>query len=572
MKQTIFLFLLIFSSILLFSQKSPTAYYWIKLKDKNTDGYSVSNPQQFLSQKSIDRRTKQGLSVDSSDLPITQSYIDGLSPYITTLVHRLKWFNMVVVLIDDTTGTNVNTISHLPFVDSISQIQNFPYKSLQHKNKFEDVIQADQRIVYPDIHGSAYHQLNMMNADLLYQLGFRGDGITVAIMDNGLRPSQVRIDTTYYQILFDTISYFDSVRPRILGTWDFVHNQQSVYTDGGHGLTTFSCFAANIPYKYVGAAPDASFYLFQSEDNDAEWVMEEYNWAAAAEMADSAGAQLFSTSLGYTTFNYDIGDNTYADLSGNKTVITQAGNTAFSKGILVLNSAGNDGDTITGQYNTWHYIAAPADGDSILAVGAVDSARNRGYFSSWGPNSAGRVKPDICAQGAGAAIVNTGGYTSYSNGTSYSCPIMAGCAASLWSAFPDRSAKEIKEAIVISADRFWTPDSAYGYGIPNFYNAYLLLKTNYNGNILHLNDQSAVYPNPFSTELNISFYNVIAGNHTIQIFDLLGQEILSQQVYIRDKTFDIVPLNNVNSLKAGEYVLRLDGNKKYSHKIIKINP
>ena len=440
------------------------------------------------------------------------------------------------------------------FVDSVGPIIYPLTKSLLQQNKFNDIPgeNVDQQIVYPDIHGAAYHQINMMNADLLHQLGYKGQGIIVAMMDNGL-------------IHADTMHYFDSVRPRILDTWDYVHNIQSIYTDilGGHGLTTFSCMAANVPYQFVGTAPQASFCLYQSEDNSAEWVMEEYHWAAAAERADSMGAQLFSTSLGYSQFDDGLGSHTYADLNGHKTVIAQAGNIAFSKGILVFNSAGNEGST------AWHYILTPADADSVLAIGAVDSARVIAAFSSFGPNSLNRVKPDLCAEGSSVYIVNDFGAIKTSGGTSFSCPILAGCAASLWSAFPDKSARDISNAIVISADRFWTPDSSYGYGIPNFYNAYLLLQTNYNGNILKVNEGITVFPNPFSSQLNVSVYADTVGTHIIQLFDISGKKVYEQEFTIRTKTFDILNLDGLSKLPAGEYELRYDSRKEYTSKVIK---
>ncbi len=536
--------------ICLFSQANSNLFYWIKFKDKSHNPYTVNNPSQFLSQKSIERRANQDIAIDSTDLPLTPAYIDSIAPFITNLVHRLKWFNIAVVEIDDTINATsiTNSIKQFSFVDSIAPIAFFPYKL--YLNKFETVHAVNQQIVYPNTYGASYHQISRLNADLLHQLGYRGQGIILSMMDNG-----------FYNA--DTIAAFDSVRPRILATWDFVHNQQNVYTDGGHGTSTFSCIAANLPGHYLGTAPDANFFLLQSEDNDAEWVMEEYNWAAAAEMADSGGAQIFSTSLGYTVFNNGIGSHTYADLNGNKTIITQAGNIAFSKGILVITSAGNEGNS------SWHYIAAPGDGDSILTIGAVDDIDTIASFSSRGPNSAGRIKPDVCSQGLNSAVIATDGTVTASSGTSFSCPIMAGCAASLWSAFPEKSAKEIKEAIIVSADRFWSPDNNYGYGIPNFYNAYLLLKTGYNGNILHINDDVAVYPNPFSNQLNVSLYSSEGKNHTIEIFDLSGRKVLSKQIYIRANTFEILNIYEVSSLAAGEYILRYDTQKKYSHRIIK---
>ncbi len=534
----------------LFGQNLSNEYYWIKFKDKNSGGYSFNNPNQFLSQRSIDRRNNQGIAIDSSDLPVSENYINAVLGYTPQLVCKLKWFNMV--LVKTAGGAVIDSIKQLSFVDSVAPIITYPYKSLLAQHKFESVTPVNQQIVYPDVHGLAYHQLNMMNGDLLHQLGYRGEGMLIAMMDAGCLGA-------------DHLPAFDSVRPRILDSWNFAQNEQSIYADsqGVHGTYTFGCIAGNLPNQYVGSAPEASFVLFHTEDNYAEWVMEEYYWAAAAERADSNGAQIFSTSLGYNTFDGNVGSHTYPDMTGNKTLITQAANTAASKGILVFNSAGNEGD------NIWHYIVAPADGDSVIAIGAVDSARYIDTFSSCGPNSVRRIKPDLCAQGSGVGLVGTDGNFLYGSGTSFSCPITAGCAACLWQAFPAKTAKEIKDAIMISADRFNSPDNRYGYGIPNFYNAYLFLKTNYNGNVLRLSNDAAVYPNPFSNQLNISLYNTTAGMRTIELFDLLGQKVLSQQVFLRENTFEIVTLVQVSILAKGEYFLRIDGQKMFTHPVIK---
>lgn len=603
--------------------------YWVRFKDKSNNTYSLSNPAQFLSQASIDRRTRQNIPLNETDLPVSESYIQGISPYISYLQHRLKWTNTVVVdmsgalsfrtdttaaardtlvvadsfsaviydtvvihknallsnnsyifsydtarsrkIVRDTvsppfgkvyvrdtiwlndviTRNNIDSIMALPFVDTIALIQYDMHRSAMATRKFEQVQpQVNQAISYPSKYGAAYHQINMVNADLLHQMGFTGQGIAISVMDNGFSQA-------------DHIAAYDSVRPRILATWDFVNNEPNVYNDGSHGENTFSCMAANLPNKFIGTAPGADYYLFTTEDDGAEWIMEEYNWAAAAEVADSLGSQLFSTSLGYTEFDGGLGSHTYADLTGNKTVITRAANTAFSKGILVLNSAGNEGQ------KTWRYIAAPADGDSVLAIGGVDSTRKLSGFSSRGPNAVGRVKPDICAQASSSAVITTGGTPGYSNGTSFSCPIMAGCAASLWSAFPDKSAREIYDAIVVSADRFWTPDSSYGYGIPNFYNAYLFLKTNYNGKILRVTDNAVVFPNPFTNELNVSLFNTEMKEHKLELFDMQGRKVYGNDFMIRDKTFEIIKID-AGLLQQGVYTLRLDGNDGMIKQLIKV--
>lgn len=624
--RTPLLFLALLSFSFTFCQQNK---YWVRFKDKNHNTYTLQQPLQFLSQKSVERRVNQHIPLTETDLPVSPGYIDSISPYIGYLDHRLKWFNTIVVdmnhavrihrdtlqkrittLVNDSLSQTVtdtfiryyqiaangpvitydtftytahhtvaispwqassvyvrdtlifsdsilsngfDSLATLTFIDSFAPIRNNPVRSGFQQKKLEEVPPVNQLITYPNRYGAAYHQINMLNADLLHQMGYDGNNVTIAVMDNG-----------FYKA--DQLAAFDSVRPRILSTWDFVNHENNVYNDGSHGENTFSCMAANTPNQFIGTAPNANYFLYVTEDDNAEWIMEEYNWAAAAEVADSAGAQVFSTSLGYTTFDGGVGDHTYSDLTGNATLITRASNIAYSKGILVVNSAGNEGT------HSWKYIAAPADGDSVLAIGAVDSAKIIASFSSRGPNSAGHIKPDLCTQGAGAYVVSTGGGVYATNGTSFSCPIFAGCAASLWSAFPNKTAREIKNAILISADRYITPDSAYGYGVPNFYNAYLFLKTNYNNGILRVADNPVVFPNPFTNELNISFFN--SGNevtqHLVELFNVLGQKVFTTQLAIRPNTFEIVKVDNAAMLQKGEYILRIDGMRANNTSLIKL--
>ncbi|MCW5909072.1 MAG: S8 family peptidase [Chitinophagales bacterium] len=542
-----------FSLVVLFTYAtsfSQDNYYWVKFTDKQNNNHTIANPSTFLTAASIERRQIQNIAVNESDLPITESYIDSLAPYIVELKHRLKWFNMAVVKLINETYTD--SIIKFPFVDTLGKIEFPPSRATDADSKFEEVYPlVNQNYVYPNKYGIAYHQAKMLNTDLLHQLNERGKGVLVAVMDNGF-------------VNVNNIKGFDSVRSRILATYDFVNNETNVYNDGGHGTNVFSCIAGNIPNQFLGTAPDASFFLLTTEDNGREWVMEEYNWAAAAEWADSAGAKIFTTSLGYTTFNGDTGNHTYNDLDGNTTIITRAGNMAFGKGILVLNSAGNEGSA------PWHYISAPADGDSILAVGAVDSAELIAGFSGRGPTVNGKIKPDVCAQGVKSAVLTVGGDVGYSGGTSFSCPIMAGSAASLWGAFPDKTANDIKVAIIVSCPTFWYPDNEYGYGIPNFYTAYWLLKTDYNQNILKVTDDVIVYPNPFTNELNMILYGGKEDKtHLFEIFDMAGRKVFEKQIFIRDHTFELLQAEEARNLAAGKYILRLNRNKNYSHVIIK---
>src|SRR4030095_4114842 len=303
--------------------------------------------------------------------------------------------------------------------------------------------------------------------EYMHDRGYTGAGITIAILDAGFSG-------------YKTNPAMDSVRlqGRILGEWDYVMNESSVTEDHPHGLYCFSIIAANKPGAIVGSAPHASFWLLRTEDAAQEYPVEEQNWVVAAEFADSAGADMISSSLGYADFDDPSYNHSYAQRDGNTTIITKGADFAAKKGMIVMNSAGNYG----ARADDFKYVSCPADGDSVVAVGATDMAGNIASFSSWGPNGAGKIKPNIVSVGQGTTLANTSGNAASGNGTSFSNPNMAGLIACLWQAFPEFSNMEIIDGVEKSAHKYNAPDDRYGYGIPNFRKAFagLILKT-FNG-------------------------------------------------------------------------------------------
>jgi hypothetical protein len=266
---------------------------------------------------------------------------------------------------------------------------------------------------------------------------------------------------------------FDSakVNNQVLGTWDFVALEQNVSNDGSHGMSCFSTIVANIPGQFVGKAPKASFWLFQTEDNTSEFPIEEFNWSCGAEKADSSGADIISSSLGYTTFNDASLNHTYADLNGNTTMAAIAADLAAKKGMLVFIANGNSGG------GSWHYLTTPADGDSVIAVGAVNTNGVVANFSSYGPSSDGQIKPDVASVGVAAVVQTSAGTIGASNGTSFACPNMAGLATCLWQGFPEFSNMKIRSALWQAGSIANTPDDRIGYGVPNMKSAFgILLK------------------------------------------------------------------------------------------------
>ena len=466
MKKLPFIFCIIFiaSHTNGFSQFSR---YIIQLKDKAGTPFLISNPSQFLTPRAIDRRKRYNINIDESDLPVTAAYIDSirLSGNVTILTVS-KWFNQVCIQTTDATALNkINTFS---FVKSSGPVAARFLNVIQPRNKqldavtekpFHAVAGRPQSPADFYNYGQSYPQVHLHNADFLHNHGFRGEGMQMAIMDAG-----------FYH--YQSLPTFDSIRNnnQVLETWDFVAGDASVNEDFAHGTNCLSTIAANMPGVFIGTAPKTSFYLYRTEDISSEYPIEEHNWAAAAERADSLGADVFSVSLGYTTFDNSIFDYTYANMDGNTTVIARAADQAAKKGIVVVTAAGNEGD------NAWHYITTPADADSVLTVGAVDTSKQVANFSSFGPSADGQVKPDVAAVGFRAVVANANtGAPSFGYGTSFACPIMAGVTTCLWQAFPEVNNMQIIDALRHSSDRFTTPDNRTGYGIPDVKNAFVLL-------------------------------------------------------------------------------------------------
>lgn len=447
-------------------QVSPNKY-WIRFTDKNNSPYSIENPEQFLTQRAIDRRIAQDIDIVENDLPVIQSYIDAVAGAGATVLTVSKWMNSVTVY--TTNPAVITTIEGFSFVLSTQKIAEdpdsnsftkpfFKNETIEKPNNTQAMNQTKSGQSFD--YGSAFNQINMLNGIGLHDLGFDGTGMVIAVLDAGFLNA-------------DNLAAFDSLwmNGQILGTKDFVSPASpNIFGSHSHGTHVLSTIGTNLPGQMVGTAPHADFWLLRSEDAATEYLIEELNWVSAAEFADSVGADVINSSLIYTTFNNSAQDHTYADMDGNTTPITIGADMAASKGILVVNAAGNDGN------NSWYYMGAPADGDSVFTIGAVNSSGNTVSFSSHGPTADGQTKPDVVAQGSGTYIVSasTGNVTTGS-GTSYASPITAGMVTCLWSAFPDRKNTEIMQAIRESASQYATPDENLGFGIPDYMAAYDLL-------------------------------------------------------------------------------------------------
>ncbi len=523
----IYLSFVLFIAGNLFSQ---TGYYFVYFTDKQNNEYSISNPSEYLSQRAIQRRTNQNIVIDSLDLPVTTDYVTEIKNLGIKVHYTSKWLNGVMVIIEDT--LLLNTLNSLPFVKKVTYTRPLNVGGTK-INKFEC---ATKNYVY----GMASNQIQMLKGNFIHQKGALGQGMLIAVLDAGFSGT-------------DAIPQFDSLRNqgRIVFTRDFVDGNfdLNVYETHSHGTMVLATMAIIHNGIYVGTAPHAQYALFRTEDGASEYIFEEYCWVAGAELADSIGADIINSSLGYTTFDDTTMNHTWADLDGKTSVASRAATIAARKGIICTISAGNWGNSM------WLKIGIPSDADSVLAVGAVDSQRNYVTFSSHGYSADGRVKPDVCAQGASAATITAAGNYTTASGTSFSAPILCGLVACLWQSFPTKTNIEIMDAIRKSSSQYNSPDSLMGYGIPNFETAYYYLTGIYSNEIESFTIKK-LYPNPTRNVINIEYQSHIHNVVNYKIHNIDGKIVKTENVFIKPFEKDIFIINLLN-LEAGTYLLSL---------------
>jgi subtilisin family serine protease len=558
MKKNISLFS--FLLLLQFSFAQSAKIYLVVFKDKKNSPYSVSQPEKFLSAKSIERRKKQNISLNASDLPVNPAYIDGVRLLGVKVLSQTKWMNAISVSISD--EQVLSDIKKISFVKEVKLTAD-PASPKIHSTKFDQAnttkaastgSPSEKAMTTSLNYGPSFFQANQIGMDCMHDKGYMGQGMTIAVLDAG-----------FYKA--DSLPAFDSlwINNQILGCRDFVTGDTLVFEDYPHGMNVLSCMGGNLPGQLVGTAPESKFWLLRTEDAYTETIQEEINWLVGAEFADSVGADVINSSLGYNKFDGGIGDHFYSDMDGNTTIISNAADWAVGKGIFVTTSAGNAGGP------PWFKITAPADADSVLTVGAVDSAGNIAGFSSRGPTFDGRIKPNTCARGVQAVIAaNWGGITT-AGGTSFSSPITAGAVACLWQANPSATILELIYSIQLSATQASTPDSIQGFGIPNFCKADSIL-----GFVLGINDLASsqnvlsVYPNPFTSEFVIDFYAEKKEIIHVELYDVTGRKVSTQEQPVFANTNNKFVISDVSSFSNGIYTLRLiTSDKIYYSKIIK---
>ncbi len=507
--------------------------YWVKFKDKNGTPFTIGNPSAYLSNQAIQRRATYNITIDTYDLPCTPSYINQVDNVSgVTILYASKWINGVVI--SATSSVALNTINTFSFVLGSNPVNRLKI-NLPDVFTFEESTASNLRTVSTSstYYGGSYWQTKQLNLKCLHDQGYKGQGMVIGVMDSG----------------FDNVqnnNVFDSLRNRggIIGTRDFVTGGNSVYEDDAHGAMVLSCMAAVKPNVIYGSAPLANYWLFRTEDVSTETISEEYNWIRAAEFADSIGIDVLTTSLGYTTFDNGLNNHTQLQLDGKTAPMSIAANIAARKGMLVLNSAGN------GNGSSWPKIGIPADADSICAVGAIDSLSNVTSFSSIGPTSDGRIKPELVARGSRAFVSNPNSSVGYANGTSFSCPILAGAMACFWQAHKSYDNIKVLDTLKFTASHSLTPNNSRGWGTPDMCKIPPInspVKINENTTSF---DNIIISPNPSNGFFNIQSSSKLI---VIEVFSVTGNSIL-----IKSNPFKLASMNfDISFAPAGVYFVRI---------------
>jgi hypothetical protein len=515
---------------------------WVFFADKENVQVSIDNPLTILTQEAIDRKTLHEVPIDERDVPVTESYITQIKNASgITYWAKSKWMNCVYV---QGTIPDIEALLNLSFVVDIEWADkdlNFPNPIGTASDKFA-VENQNSRIDYN--YGAAANQIEMIEGDYLHELDFTGEGMVIGVTDSGF-PSFVS-NPAFSHVVNNN---------RLLGTFDFFSRTTNVEGTGQHGVNTTSDIVGFLENEFVGTAPNASLYLFRTEYGPDENPREEAWYVEALERADSLGVDVINTSLGYQEYDNPNYSHTYEDLNGITTFAARGANLAFEKGMILVTSAGNAG-------NGFGTVGTPADAIGLLAVGAVNSAGNYATFSSRGPTVDGRIKPDVMAQGQGSAVIRDNGTVDFSNGTSFSSPILAGAVTCLWQSKPEAKNYEIMQIVRETASLYNTPTDQMGYGIANFRDAYNALH-NLGFEDQFLNDNFAVYPNPVKDVLNISFPQGVT-NAEITIYNILGKEVMKTEVSSSGNQIFL------SSLPQGIYIANVVAEEtKNSFKIIK---
>jgi serine protease AprX len=530
-----FLFVLFYSP-----HSKAQEYYWVGFSDKNDTPFSLSSPEDYLSERAIQRRIKQNIAIDSLDLPVNQNYIGEVIKVGASFIHASKWLNGITVKAE--TDSFAIKVSKLPFVKEVQLTKGLAKKSaIQKFNETQGFVDFPINNAF---YGQSVSQTAILNGQFLHNQNYKGQGMQIAVLDGGFLNA-------------DRYPAMDSLwaNKQILGIKDFVDSTVDFYQTHYHGMSVLSCMGGNVPGKLVGTATKASYWLIRSEDTGSEFLIEEDNWVAAAEFADSAGVDIINSSLGYYNFDNSEMNHPFEEMDGKTTRVTRGANIAASKGILVFSSAGNEGNN-TGE-NAWKHIIAPSDGEKVIGVGAVNKDSIPAGFTSVGPAYGGKTKPNVTALGWNTYLQKSDGTFGYLSGTSFSSPVMAGMAACLWQSQPNATAEQVKSALEMSAHLYENPNDKMGYGIPDMYRAWQLLQ-NLSAITTAISNQWTAFPNPVSDVLFLQKNSSkFQDKVRIEIFTMDGKLV---QKWLKPDA-NLIELRYLNSLPKGILLLKISTSK-----------
>ena len=524
-------FLLLFLAAALFAQAQiATNIYWVQFTDKNNSPYSIDNPEAYLSPRALQRRANQGIGIDEFDIPVNPQYLQAVADCGAQLLNPSKWLNGVSVY---TTHPNViEAINALEFVETVRNCPNDPKAQEMKERWLAKEMEATENQAYiKGYYGGGATQINQINGTALHDSGYQGEGMYVAILDGGF-------------IGTESHPCFDNMREegRLLGVRDFVFGSTSVYSQSTHGTSCLSTMAAYVPNTFVGTAPKASYFLMHTEDGYSENIVEEYNWVSGAELADSLGVDICTTSLGYVDFDMSQWDHPFEHFDGKTAPMTIGAEIAASRGMVCLNAAGNDGDGVC-------TLGIPADAEHILTVGAVDRNDTRAYFSSVGPTYDGRIKPDVMAMGQDTYVASGYDLDYYNgSGTSFATPVLAGAVTCLRQYNPYISVQEFCDIVRQCSNYANNPNVHYGYGIPNLGMAMEALHVEENN--LQANEIINVYPNPSSGNVRVALTE--GHKADVKVYDFTGRLLYTYNFNgLNHTTLE----NFLNTLDSGVYFI-----------------
>lgn len=515
--------------------------YVVFFKDKTGTSYSITSPLEFLSQRAIDRRIRQGISISQADLPVNANYVQGVRDVGVNTFFTTRWMNGVLVQCD---ASIVPAIQNLSYVDRVEFVA--PYERLLVGGRRRNDLKTKELKTA----SSTQVQLQMIGLDEMHTAGYQGENVIIGIFDGGFQG--VNTAPPFQHI-------FDENRINLSVSKDFVTNSTDIFQFDEHGTEVFSVIAAYQDGFYTGGSYEANYQLYVTEDVGSEYRIEEYNWLFAAERADSAGVDVVNSSLGYYDFDQSGMDYSKDAMDGKTTIVSQAAQMLADRGVIVVCSAGNEGNI------SWQIITAPADAKDVLAIANVNSAGVRAGSSSIGPSSDGRIKPDVAALGVNTSVIRPNGTLGTASGTSLAAPLVASLAAGVWERYPNLSNIEVMEAIRKSASQSSNPDNLLGYGIPNFKAVVNYVEQSHQENVFD------VYPNPITQD-----------SVTIRPFDpnqvssCKVEVLTSQGQTVHEATVNFSWTNRtytsyVTTLPTGVYFMRIWwGDRRFTYKVIKV--